>query len=111
MDCIGLPVLAAKKAGLKIDDVKGYGREPWDDLLRTTLRRRYGDPIPEQLWRPGLIAVVRWGHGEPSHVGIIGDHPNGLSIIHMHNLHGVVEQALSGAVKASVVECYCPWRE
>lgn len=111
MDCIGLPILAAKKAGRPLKDVKGYGREPWDDLLRKTLRERYGDPVPEPDWRPGMLAVIRWGSGEPSHIGIVGDHPQqGLSLIHMHNLHGVIEQALVGAVKASVLECYQPWR-
>jgi hypothetical protein len=111
MDCIGLPVLSGQKSGLFIEDVKGYGREPWDDQLRKELQKRYGEPIPENMWCPGLLAIIRWGSGEPSHIGILGDHPQGLSLIHMHNLYGVVEQAAVAAVRRSIVECYRPWQE
>jgi hypothetical protein len=108
LDCVGLIVLSAEKSGLKIDDAIGYGREPWEDRLRQELRSRFGDPIP-QPWSPGCIALIRWKNGEPSHVGIFGDHPDGgLTLIHADNLKGVVECSLSGQYLKCVIEVYRP---
>ena len=60
-------------------------------------------------WMPGDIALFRWGKGEPSHVGIIGDHPHGgLSIIHASNLRNVVETSLIGRLLSCVEEVYRP---
>lgn len=110
LDCVGLVVVAARNAGLPCEDVKGYGREPWDHQLQKTLRERFGLPVSPP--KPGDIAVIRWGKGQPSHVGIIGDHPTaGISLIHMHNLNGPCEQALEGPLRQSLVECYRPWQE
>jgi hypothetical protein len=113
VDCVGLIVLAAKAAGRQLDDEPIYGREPWDDQLRKGLRRRFGDPLSAGEPREcGDIALIRWHQGEPSHVAIIGDHPEGgLSLIHAHNIHGVVECALSGPYESCVIEVYRPWRD
>lgn len=108
VDCVGLVVLAGKHAGLNTGDESRYGREPWEDRLRDGLRDRFGGPVTD--WRAGDIALIRWRHGEPSHLGIIADHPNGgLSLIHAHNLHGVVECSLSGPYRSCIVEVYRPW--
>lgn len=108
LDCIGLLVLAAQQAGLQAKDEKGYGREPWEDRLSGGLRARYGPPVTD--WRAGDIAVIRWAKGEPSHTGILANHPDGgLSIIHSHNLHGVVEHALHGPILDGIVEVYRPF--
>src|SRR5690606_8458951 len=83
VDCLGLVVLAAREAGLKTEDApRLYGRDPWDDQLRSGLRIRFGDPFPASEAQPGDIALIRWGKGEPSHVAIVADHPEGgLSLI------------------------------
>ena len=108
VDCIGLIVLAARAAGMATVDETRYGREPWEDRLRKGLRDRYGPPVADR--RPGDIALIRWRTGEPTHVAIIADHPSGgLSLIHAHNLHGVVEHALSGPYLDCVEEVYRPW--
>lgn len=111
VDCIGLLVLAGDAADLKWDVIrieKRYGREPWDDRLRKELRLRFGEPVKD--WQLGDIALIRWNQGEPSHVAIIGDHPDGgLSMIHAHNVHGVVEHSLTGRYLSSIVEVYRPW--
>ena len=109
VDCIGLVVLAAAQARLEVDDAEGYGREPWDDRLRRELRTRFGDPIPLDALELGDIAVFRWGKGDPSHVGIIGDHPNGgHTLIHAQRNLGVVECSLAGRYRDSLVEAYRP---
>jgi cell wall-associated NlpC family hydrolase len=108
LDCVGLLVCAARDAGGPIDDALDYGREPWDDRLRRELRQRFGAPIrtPRQ---PGDVLLIRWAHGEPSHIAIVGDHPDGgLTLIHAHNLHGVVECSLAGPFLDCVVEAYRP---
>ena len=108
VDCVGLIVLAARDAGFNLDDEPQYGREPWEDQLRKGLRARFGDPVAEP-WQPGDITLIRWQRGEPSHVAIIGNHPDGgLTIIHAHNLHGVVECSLAGYYRDCVIEVYRP---
>jgi hypothetical protein len=109
VDCIGLLVLAGRAAGLALQDQDGYGREPWDNRLRLALRAHFGEPITG-AWRAGDVALIRWGRGQPSHIGILAPHPNGgLSIIHADNLHGVVECGLSERYLSCVVEVYRPW--
>ena len=110
VDCIGLVIVAMRAAGWPgpIDVPRGYGREPWDDQLRAGLRRHFGEPVSGD-WMPGDIALFRWGKGEPSHVGIIADHPHGgLSIIHASNRPGVVEVSLTGRLLSCVEEVYRP---
>lgn len=108
LDCVGLVVVAARQSGLELQDEPLYGREPWDDQLRSGLRSRWGDPVSP--WQPGDVALIRWEQGEPSHVAIIGDRPDGgLTLIHADNLKGVVECSLSGRFLKCVIEAYRPW--
>jgi cell wall-associated NlpC family hydrolase len=108
VDCLGLVVLAGRRSGITASDVRGYGREPWDDALRRGLRERFGVPVKSP--RAGDIALIRWRKEEPSHVGIIADHPGGgLSLIHANNLLGVVEHALDHPFDSCIVEVYRPW--
>jgi len=110
LDCLGLLVVSAAAVGLTVDVPTQYGREPWDDLLRKGLQDHFGDPVPD--WRPGDIALIRWGKGEPSHVAIITDHLDGLGMIHVDNFNGVVEHALSGPYISYVEAVYRPsWLE
>lgn len=111
VDCIGLIAVAGKGSGLNTYDESGYGREPWEDRLRKGCRARWGEPLPPESAEPGDIAIIRWGRGEPSHMAIVGDDPNGgLSLIHAHNLHGVVECSMRGEIARCVIEVYRPWR-
>lgn len=111
VDCLGLLVLAGREAGLRVSDETRYGREPWDDQLQAGLRAHCGEPVAE--WRAGDVALIRWRNEEPSHVGILADHPKGgLSIIHAHNVRGVIEHRLTGShVEKCIVEVYRPWRD
>lgn len=116
VDCAGLVVLSFAAAGWPNATASParYGREPWDDMLRKTLAGHFGPPIPAgSEWQAGDVALFRWGKSDPSHVGIIADHPaGGLSIIHASNLRNVVETAFTGRLLASVEEVYRPvWGE
>jgi cell wall-associated NlpC family hydrolase len=111
LDCIGIIALAAQRAGFFFEDETCYPREPHDDRLRKGLIDRFGEPLSVKRARPGDIALYRHRKGEPSHVGIVGDHPNGLSLIHVHLLYGVIEQGLRDHILASVIEVYRPeWK-
>lgn len=108
VDCIGLLKLAGDASGLVLRDQSGYGREPWDDRLRRAMQEHFGAPVAPP-WRAGDVALIRWHNGEPSHVGIFGDHPDGgLTLIHADNLKGVVECSLSGPYMKHVLEVYRP---
>lgn len=107
VDCIGLVAVAGKASGLLAEDVAGYGREPWEDQIRRGCRERWGEPIPLDQARPGDIAIFRWAEGEPSHMGVLGDHPDGgLTLIHAHNIHGVVECSLAAGYRKCLVEVF-----
>lgn len=111
VDCLGLLELACKGAGLAVEPPpRLYGREPWDDTLRRGLRARWGEPLPRAQARPGDVALIRWRAEEPSHVAIVGDHPDGgLTLIHAHNVMGVVEHSFAAPFESVVVEVYRPW--
>lgn len=113
VDCIGLIELAGMRSSawgaLLTKEERRYGREPWDDQLRKWCRARWGEPRTVDQAAAGDIALVCWGPNEPRHMGVIGAHPDGgLTLIHAHNLLGVVEQGLTGHVRASVGEVYRP---
>lgn len=111
VDCVGLIAVAGAKSGLNTYDEKGYGREPWEDRLRRGCRARWGEPFTPDEAKPGDIAIVQWSRGEPSHMAIVGDHPDGgLTLIHSHNLHGVIEQSMTDYYREIVVEVYRPWK-
>ena len=107
VDCAGLVILSLEAAGVPSETPGGYGREPWDDQLRATLRHNCGAPVDD--WRPGDITLIRWQLGEPSHVGLLADYVwGGLSIVHASTRHGVIETALSGDIRDRVIEVYRP---
>jgi len=110
VDCAGLVVLSFAAAGWPDASAAParYGREPWDDMLRKTLVGYFGAPTPGPL-QQGDVPLYRWGKLEPSHVGIIANHPNGgLSLIHSSNLCGVVEVGLYGEFEDCIIEVYRP---
>jgi cell wall-associated NlpC family hydrolase len=109
VDCLGLVVLSLAAAGWKgaVCVPARYGTEPWDDQLRKGLEAHFGAPVVQG--QAGDVALVRWGRSEPSHVAILADYVwGGLSAIHAHNRHGVIETALSGEIKDSVEAIYRP---
>lgn len=110
VDCIGLVGVCMVAAGWPhpVEWPKGYGREPWEDRLRTGLRQHFGSPIVGE-WMPGDVPLFRWGKTEPSHIGLLAAHPHGgISIIHASNKRGVVETLLAGRQLECVTEVYRP---
>lgn len=105
VDCIGLVVLAARAAGLSLED-EMYGRQHWNDRLRQGLRARFGDPVND--WLPGDIAVVHFR--DRDHVGILGDKPDGLTLIHCLPDQGVLEHSIDERYRSLISEVFRPWQ-
>lgn len=109
LDCVGLISLSFKRSGMAFEDVKIYGREPVPGVLQAECQKRWGSALPRTHALAGDVALIRWGPKPPSHVGIIGEHDGALTLIHSHNIHGVVEQSLRGPIFSVVHEVYRPW--
>lgn len=91
MDCVGLLVLA-----FGLSDVADYGRDPHDNRLEGRLRAQFGPPVPKETMRPGDVVAMAFPR-VVRHVGIVGDHPDGLSLIHADSmLKRVTEHRLDG---------------
>jgi cell wall-associated NlpC family hydrolase len=103
VDCVGVPLLAARIAGIKPADfdIQGYSMTPDGSLL--PLCDEHLDRIPREQLAFGDVVVARFGD-TPHHIGIVGDwRHGGLSMIHAENYrhHKVIEHRLwfGGAMK------------
>jgi cell wall-associated NlpC family hydrolase len=92
IDCIGLIVLAGEDAGhlFPVFDRTDYGKDPVDGLLEEMLRLAFGPPLSDM--QPGDIVAIDF-KGAVRHVGIVGEHPAGLSLIHTNMAVGRVTEA------------------
>jgi len=104
LDCVGLVLLSFRAAGKEIVDADfRYGREPWDAQLRAEVQKRLGVPVVNP--QPEDVALIRYARGQPLHLALVGD-KQGLSLIHIHSLKGLIEHPFD---PAQVVEVY-RWR-
>jgi cell wall-associated NlpC family hydrolase len=114
MDCIGALVWAVRAAGLEVDDRTDYGHMPSASRkLAQSLTEHFGEPVlrrakPEDLQVGDLLAMA-WGVAGDAHVGIVGDHKHGVSIIHSHaNAKFVVEQRIDALIAARITGVWRP---
>jgi hypothetical protein len=94
IDCIGLLVLSGLLAGYRFaaHDRTDYGKDPAHGLLEDQLVTAFGSPIPKPLMQPGDIVAIDF-KGAVRHVGIVGEHKDGLSLIHTNEAVGRVTEA------------------
>ena len=103
LDCVGVAIHMATRAGLPVREVKGYGRQPRDGLLQKTL---VDHPFLTELTSkiallPADILLFRIKN-EPQHVGICA----GSTVIHGYfQSRKVVEQSLT-SWKGKLVAAY-----
>jgi cell wall-associated NlpC family hydrolase len=106
LDCAGLILRAYADIGVKLPDLKHYGREPHKDGLRGAVVRALGD----NLNRPPIVGdvLLMAFDRDPHHLGIVGDYMyGGLSLIHAYGDVGkVVEHRLDYAWRKKVLEVY-----
>ncbi len=87
LDCAGLIIQSAADIGVHFQDVKHYGREPFNDGLVNAATANLGRPIatgplPASQLKPGDILLVKFDT-QPHHIALVADHPlGGLSMIH-----------------------------
>jgi cell wall-associated NlpC family hydrolase len=106
VDCVGLLVCAARELGLAAGavDVQDYARQPHGGRLREMAEQHLvpsGYPL-----QPGHVVLMRFD-GEEQHIGLIGDYPAGLSLIHAHSrLGSVVEHRLADVWAQRIMSIY-----
>jgi cell wall-associated NlpC family hydrolase len=96
IDCIGLLFLSATDCGLSTEaDIKGYSRTPSNGMLEGGLRKAFGNPVPGPIQAGDVVSIDYLG--ATRHVGIICNHPKGLSLLHTNMALGEVTEALVDA--------------
>lgn len=109
IDCIGLVVAAVTAGGFPVVDRRDYGREPWKDGLDDEIRKQFGDPVPEDDWQAGDVAMMRWeNRPDAGHVGIIGSNENGLTLIHCHSMSRVIEHGIDAHWRRLIIGVFRP---
>lgn len=92
LDCVGLVWMAYRDCGIILPCPLDYGREPQADRFRSAIVAALGEAVTG-LEVGDVVTLKTLKH--PHHVAIVGDHPNGLSLIHASGEHGrVVEHRL-----------------
>lgn len=84
LDCAGLVVVAYRMAGYDIEDVQGYGREPWKDGLRAAVERNFPVRV-EGDGQPGDVLLL-YGIHEVRHLAIQSE----TGMIHAYGVVGRV---------------------
>jgi hypothetical protein len=109
LDCIGLCVVAMRDIGRPLWDSPAYGTTPATQGLREALVRNLGEPVPKETMRAGDIALMAF-EGEPSHVGIITDYPDGgFALLHTFaQMKKVVEHRMDAQWLGYIAEIFRP---
>jgi hypothetical protein len=106
LDCVGLLVMVAHDLGMEVEDLRVYGREPVDRMLREYLRRNLGDPVDRPI-QPDDVITLSLGGREESHVAIVAPHPHGLGMIHTYGEVGrVVFHRIDSTRRNQIVEVF-----
>lgn len=109
IDCAGLALVAMQSIGRPVHDIKGYGREPYRDGLEGALIANLGPKVEKDSMKAGDVVMMRFA-GDPRHVGILVDYPDGgLALLHTHDtLKMVREHRLDEKRAASIVAVWRP---
>lgn len=103
LDCAGLLVCTCWAVGLPVEDVQGYGRNPWSGQLEQAIRRQpFLREVPKTDLRPSDVLLMRFSKA-PQHVAIVTD----LGIIHAYEHSGaVVEHRLADVWRARITHAF-----
>lgn len=106
VDCAGLVIYALRAIGREPHDITGYGRRPYRNALDAAVRVNFGAPQATEP-RAGDVLLVRDGNAAPNHVGIVGDGPHGLTLIHAYAPNKeVVEMTIDALWRAKIIGVY-----
>lgn len=104
LDCVGVLIVTGRALGLfpPAFDFTRYGRSPVGLLDALLAEHLVPLPAPE----PGAVVAIRWVSAM-HHVGIVGDAPGYLTLIHSLETHGGVREHRMGPWHAErVAGCY-----
>ena len=103
LDCAGLGVIVAQEIGAEYHDVPGYGRDPFNGLLRESLDNQEGlEYVGRDEMQPGDLLLMRFGR-EPQHLAIYA----GPTIIHAYEQVGIVcEHDLDDLWRRRIIAVY-----
>lgn len=103
LDCAGVLVCDCRELGLPVEDVDGYGRNPFQGLLEQAIRRQpFLREVAKADIRPGDVLLMRF-YEAPQHIAIATEH----GIVHAYENAGkVVEHRLSGFWKARITHVF-----
>jgi cell wall-associated NlpC family hydrolase len=106
LDCVGLAFQVARDLGLAPEDRAAYGRQPHGLELKRELDARLPS-IAKDAMQPGDVVLLAWRRLMPAHAAILGDGPDGLSLIHADGQVGrVVEHRLDREWRGRIVCAY-----
>lgn len=72
LDCIGVPILAARAAGCEVHDFAGYGPLPMPEVLLREIAEDC-EQIPTAEAKPGDVLCFKSGLTTPTHFGVLVD--------------------------------------
>jgi len=102
MDCRGLLICAFGKAGLEVNDIEGYGREPDPDQMNSAMLT-VCEKVPFHRILPADIIYFRFDR-RPTHLALYSGNGN---IIHSYlTMRRVVEHLIDGTWINSIVCVY-----
>ena len=106
LDCVGFLTEWGKACGIiDVQEAANYSRRPDGTTLRRKFRE-YLTPIKVSELEPTDIVLLHSGE-TPNHVGIIGDYPGGLSLIHAYlPARKVIEHILDASWRSRIVGAY-----
>lgn len=111
VDCAGLVKIALEANGYVIRDRSDYGTDP-DGSLTAEVTRVLGPPVATSGGdlQPCDVVLMQFAPNRPRHVGIIGSHAQGATLIHAYNLgpKRVVEVLLDARWRAYIIGVWRP---
>jgi cell wall-associated NlpC family hydrolase len=105
LDCVGLVLLAYADCGLTLWAPADYGREPQLPRFQAAIEAGLGAAVTGGPRVGDVVSLRTLKH--PHHIAIVGDHPDGLSLIHASGEHGrVVEHRLDASYLDRITHVY-----
>lgn len=106
VDCVGFVVEVARAVGvLEVNEAANYQRRPNGNTLRSEFDRHLAR-VPLVALRPGDVVLLA-SVDVADHVALVGDHPDGLSLIHAYlPQRRVVEHRLDDQWRERIVSAY-----
>lgn len=106
LDCVGLPIVAAKNLGFYFYDVKVYSKRPDQKLIIKSIEEAGLYQVRRNEIDKGDLLLMSY-EGNVQHIAIVSEKKDGLIyIIHAVTGREVIEHRLDDNWLSKVVMCY-----